>query len=456
MSRGFESHTLRSFERTSVSEPTSAAKASRHRRHPVARHGILSSPHPFVQVLQILGAVVAVLAISIGTVGAFAVWDAARALEDSGVSIGDDETELPPSIGEIEGGVNLLVVGTDSCEGQDLALFPRCADDDGGERNDVTMLLNISDSPRRVTVVSFPRDMVIPIPSCPNEDGGSYPAMSAQMLNSSYMYGGLQCSVLTIEELTGVDIQFAASIRWTGVINMSDAIGGVDVCLSDDIKDIHTGLDLAKGEHTLVGADALQFLRIRHGIGDGSDLGRISNQQQFMGSLVRKLKSDAVLANPQALFGLATTALQQVNNGQLVLSSSLANATRMVQIAMAVKDVAYEDIVFVQYPTEYATGGARVQPVTWAADVLFQAIAENRPLKLTGEVSGGNGVEVVGEADGDGTIESPTATPDPAVTPDPSATPDGTQTPSTDAPVELPSSVTGQTAKQVTCTRAEQ
>lgn len=430
-----------------MSEPFPAAKASRQRRHPVARHGILSSPHPFVQVLQILGAIVAVVAISVGAVGAFAVWDAARALEDSGVSIGDDESDLPPTIGEIEGGVNMLVVGTDSCEGQDLALFPRCAHDDGGERNDVTMLLNISDSPRRVTVVSFPRDMVVPIPSCPDENGGNYSAMSGQMLNSSYMYGGLQCSVLTIEELTGVDIQFAASIRWTGVINMSDAIGGVDVCLSGDIKDRHTGLNLTKGEHTLVGAEALQFLRIRHGIGDGSDLGRISNQQQFMGSLVRKLKSGAVLANPQALFGLATTALQQVNNGQLVLSSSLANATRMVQIAMAVKDVAYEDIVFVQYPTEYAPGGARVLPVTWAADVLFQAIAENKPLKLTGEVSGGNGVEVVGEADGDGTVESPAA-------PDPSATP--TQTPSADAPVELPSSVTGQTAKQVTCTRAEQ
>ena len=62
------------------------------------------------------------------------------------------------------------------------------------------MLLHISDNPRRVTVVSFPRDMIVPIPSCTGEDGRQYSAMSAQMLNVSYMYGGLSCSVLTIKK----------------------------------------------------------------------------------------------------------------------------------------------------------------------------------------------------------------------------------------------------------------
>lgn len=87
------------------------------------------------------------------------------------------------------------------------------------------MLVHISDEPRRVTVVSFPRDMIVPIPACAGQDGTEYSAMSAQMLNVSYMYGGLSCSVATVEKLTGVDIRFAAAIRWTGVINLSDAIG---------------------------------------------------------------------------------------------------------------------------------------------------------------------------------------------------------------------------------------
>ncbi|MDD7928793.1 LCP family protein [Microbacterium thalli] len=409
-----------------------------------------------MQLLAILGVAVAVVAISGVAVGAFAVWDAARSVSDNSVALeGDDAGQLPPTIGEIEGGVNMLVVGTDSCEGQDLELFPRCGiDDDGLERNDVTMLVHISDEPRRVTVVSFPRDMVVPIPSCPDGEGGRHAAMSAQMINVSYGYGGLPCSVLTVEELTGIDIQFAAAIRWTGVINMSDAIGGVDVCVSEDISDRHTGLNLTAGNHTLQGAEALQFLRIRHGIGDGSDLARISNQQQFMSSMVRKLQSDAVLANPQALFSIATTAVQQVNSQQLVLSESLANPTRMVQIAMAVKDVPFSDINFLQYPTSYASDGLRVLPNTASADMLFEALAENRPIQLTGDASQGYGVEVVGEAE-QPAAPAPTDTAAPAPegeTPDPAAT-EPPATPS--EAVELPSDIAGSSAAQVTCTVAE-
>ena len=426
-----------------------SARSDRARRTPVARHGILRSPNPLLQVLTVLGAIVAVAVISVSAVGAFAVWDAARAVEAAGVSIGDDDSQLPPSIGEIEGGVNLLLVGTDSCDGANAALSGACQNGDTeGERNDVTMLVHISDEPRRVTVVSFPRDMIVPIPACTGEDGTQYSAMSAQMLNVSYMYGGLACSVATVEQLTGVDITYAGAIRWTGVINMSDAIGGVDVCVADDISDEHTGLNLTAGEHTLQGVEALQFLRIRHGIGDGSDLGRISNQQQFMSSLVRKLQSGGVLGNPATLLNLATTAVQQVNDNQLVLSKSLANPQRMVQIAMALRDVQYEDIAFVQYPTAYASDGSRVVPLEDAASVLFDALAANQPIQLTGSTSDGYGTAVVGEADQAPT--DPTATPDPtatdAVTPDAGAT---------EAPVVLPPTITGQTAKQVTCTQAQ-
>lgn len=426
-----------------------SARSDRARRTPVARHGILRSPNPLLQVLTVLGAIVAVAVISVSAVGAFAVWDAARAVEAAGVSIGDDDSQLPPSIGEIEGGVNLLLVGTDSCDGANAALSGACQNGDTeGERNDVTMLVHISDEPRRVTVVSFPRDMIVPIPACTGEDGTQYSAMSAQMLNVSYMYGGLACSVATVEQLTGVDITYAGAIRWTGVINMSDAIGGVDVCVADDISDEHTGLNLTAGEHTLQGVEALQFLRIRHGIGDGSDLGRISNQQQFMSSLVRKLQSGGVLGNPATLLNLATTAVQQVNDNQLVLSKSLANPQRMVQIAMALRAVPYEDIAFVQYPTAYASDGSRVVPLEDAASVLFDALAANQPIQLTGSTSDGYGTAVVGEAD-----QAPT---DPTATPDPTATdavaPDAG---ATEAPVVLPPTITGQTAKQVTCTQAQ-
>ncbi|MDN3494865.1 LCP family protein [Planococcus sp. APC 4015] len=419
---------------------------------PLARHGVLRSRHPLMSMLAILAVVLGVVGVSSVGIGAFAVWSTASAVADGAVDIGQDGDVVPPSLGEIEGGVNVLLAGTDSCEGANAALSTACASGDtDGERNDVTMLVHISDNPRRVTVVSFPRDMIVPIPACPNENGGEdYSAMSAQMINASYTYGGLACTVRTVEALTGEDIQFAASIRWTGVINMSDAIGGVDVCVADDISDSHTGLELTAGQHTLQGVEALQFLRIRHGIGDGSDLGRISNQQQFMSSMVRKLQSDGVLANPGVLFNLATTAISQVTQGQLVLSQSLANPTLMAQIAMAVKNVPYEDIVFVQYPTRYASGdgASRVLPVTESGDILFDALRQNVPLNLTGDASSGYGVEVTGEA----------AQPTPSATPEPTesgatAAPAETTTP--EARVDLPSDISGQTAAQVTCTVAQ-
>jgi LCP family protein required for cell wall assembly len=405
-------------------------------RVPLARHGRLHSPRPIAQIATIVGAVLAVVVLSLAGTAAFALWNTFDTAGDNAVTL-ESAKPLPPSIGEIEGGVNLLLVGTDSCEGQDVKLFPRCAHDDGGERNDVTMLVHIGDDPRRVTVVSFPRDMIVPIPSCPSPGGGRYSAMSAQMLNVSYTYGGLACTALTIQELTGVDIQFAAAIRWTGVIHMSDAIGGVDVCVAGDINDKHTGLHLKKGEHTLVGTKALQFLRIRHGIGDGSDLGRISNQQQFMSSLVRKLQSGGVLSDPTKLFSLATTALQQVSEKQLVLDQNLANPTRMVQIAMAVKSVPYKDIVFLQYPTQYdAANDDRVLPVRDQADVLFAALKENKALRITGKASSGLGVEV------EGAVGGPTPSP--------------TGTPGTDDAVDLPAGISGTSAAQVTCTRPQQ
>lgn len=427
------------------------ARSSEEGRVPLARHAIHPRQHPLLSFVATVAVMLGVVGASAVGLVAFQVVDTANALNAHSVVLNEDEV-LPPSLGAIEGGVNLLLVGTDSCEGANAKLSGACQNGDTeGERNDVTMLVHISDEPRRVTVVSFPRDMIVPIPSCPTEDGtGSYSAMSAQMINVSYMYGGLACTALTVQELIGDTIDFAAAIRWTGVINMSDAIGGVDVCVSGDVYDPHTGLELTAGTHTLEGAQALQFLRMRHGIGDGSDLGRISNQQQFMSSMVRKLQSESVLADPSVLLNLATTAINQVQEQQLVLSQSLANPTLMVQIAMAVKDVPYEDIVFVQYPTVYSSdyGASRVVPVTEAADVLFTALRENKPLTLTGEASQGYGVEVTGEAAKPAT--KPTATPDASA----SATPEPAETAPADERVKLPSDIAGQTAAQTTCTVA--
>ena len=332
------------------------------------------------QLGKLLAVALAVVLVSGVSTAAFYAWNATEALADSGVDIADGDTkQLPPSIGEIEGGVNMLVVGTDSCEGQSTKLFPRCKHDPGGERNDVTMLVHIGDKPRRVTVVSFPRDMLVPIPSCPDGKGGRYSAMSSQPLNASYMYGGLPCTVLTIKALTGLNIQFAASIRWTGVINMSDAIGGVDVCVAGRIDDRHTGLHLTKGTHTLKGKKALQFLRTRYGVGDGSDTSRISNQQVFMSAMLRQLKSADTLGNPVKVYSLAKAGIENIR-----LSKNMANIGFMQGLAGAVKDIDLKRVNFVQYPTgrhPYQSG--RLTPNYELATTLFDLVESGKSFTVT-------------------------------------------------------------------------
>ncbi|TDN91523.1 LCP family protein [Microbacterium sp. BK668] len=410
-------------------------------RRTVARHGALTSPHPFSQLLKILGIVIAVALVSGAGVAAYAAIDITSSFTQDAVELEGQES-VPPDIGAIEGGVNLFLAGTDACEPQYAGYFgDRCTGADSeGELNDVNMLVHISDNPRRVTVISFPRDLMIPIPSCTLEDGSTTSPMSKQMLNTAYAYGGLGCVVKTVSQLTGLDIQYAAKVTWGGVIEITNAVGGVDVCLANGIKDPYTGIDWAAGTRNIQGIDALQFLRTRHGVGNGGDLGRISNQQQYMSRLARKLVSEEVLSNPATLYKLATTAVDNITPSQ-----SLTNPVTLVQIALAVKNVPFDEIVFIQYPVlDDPADNDRVVPNTSAADALWTAIAANQPLELTGEVSQGEGVVVVEPT----TPAEPTTPVEPA--PEASATPGETSAP-TETAAELPSSIAGQTAAQETC-----
>jgi len=416
-----------------VSQTTKPAKRG---RRTVARHGALRSPHPLAQLGKLLAVVVAVVLVAGVGVASYAAIDLTQGFVADAVEL-DGQESVPPDIGAIEGGVNLFLAGTDACEPEYADIFgDRCTGADAeGELNDVNMLVHISDNPRRVTVISFPRDLMVPIPSCTREDGSTTSAMSKQMLNSAYMYGGLSCVVKTVSQLTGLDIQYGAKITWGGVIEITNAIGGVDVCLASGIKDKYTGIDWPAGVRNIQGVEALQFLRTRHGVGDGGDLGRISNQQQYMSRLARKLVSEEVLSNPATLYKLATTAVDNITPSQ-----TLTNPLTLVQIALAVKNVPFEEIVFLQYPVfDDPDDPNRVIPDKTAAEELWAALEANQPLQLTGEVSGGGGVVVV----------EPT-TPVEAPAPDPSAT-SGATTPPADTSVELPSSIAGQTAAQETC-----
>jgi LCP family protein required for cell wall assembly len=418
-------------------------------RGPVGvRHGRLPRRRGAVAALKLVAMVAVVAVVSIGSVAAYAVWDVTRSIK-TGVHLQalPGHTAIPqdiPNVGAIPGGVNLLLAGTDSRS--DLGGIYNSADEQdassGAGNNDVTMLLHIAQDHKSMMVVSFPRDLMVAIPDCPGPNGGTIDGSSYAQFNTALSRGGLNCVVATVSKMTGVDIPFAAVINFNGVSAMSNAVGGVTVCLASPVTDRYTNppLNLPAGQNTIVGDVALSFLRSRHGVGDGSDLGRISNQQVFLSALARQIVSGGVLSNPVQLYGLAKAA---VNN--ITPSESLTNPTTLVQIALALKDTGLDNMVFVQYPAVTDPDNPnRVVPQSSAADALDEALVNDQPVKLTG--STGRAAEDAAGATPTPTAPAPTA---PATTaPAAPATTD----PGTGA-VQLPSTITGQTAAQQTCTK---
>ena len=415
-------------------------------REPV-RHGQLHSKRPWATVAKFVVAIVAVACVGGASIVAIAAWDIAR-LGKPGIHI----EHIPGAAGAtgdavtaIDGEVNLLLAGTDTRTGQGGVFESKdeLAGSSGVGKNDVTMLLHISADHSNATVVSFPRDMVIPIPSCTAPDGKTTPASKGAMMNTTLIRGDLSCTVRTVETLTGVHIPFAAKITLEGVTAMSNAIGGVTVCLATPIVERHTNppLNLAAGPQTLEGAEALSFLRSRYGVGDGSDLGRISNQQVFLSALVRKVKSAGVLGNPLALYPLAKAA---VSNMQF--SDTLTDPTTWVKIGLALKSIDLSRLVFVQYPTvPNPRDPNRVIPDTVNAGAVNLALRTDQPLQLTGKL---------GEAavlDPNAPSASPTPTEVPSASPSPGTS--SSPSPSTPTTVTLPPTVTGQTAAEQTCSK---
>ena len=285
----------------------------------------------------------------------------------------DTETVSTDTPAVIDGPINMLIVGSDTREdqGSDFGEVE-------SELADVIMLLHISADRTNASVVSFPRDLLVPIPSCPDPKGGSFSAMTRQMINSSIGYGGVACTHLTVQNLTGLEIPYVAMIDFKGVIEMSNAVGGVEVLIEKPLNDPYTGLNLTAGVNTLQGVDALAFLRARKGIGDGSDLNRISNQQLFLTSLFSKVKSEGVLNNPIYLYSLASAAARNMR-----LSESMADLGTMFNLASAMREIDPSQLTFLKIPVRGARGegeAGRLEPITSEANKLFEQILNDIPV----------------------------------------------------------------------------
>ena len=346
--------------------------------------------------------VAAVLGASIAVVGLVA-WDVSNQISANGIELLDSNGQKLQTA-DLKGPINVLLIGSDTRAGQGSGFG-----NDTSVLADVIMLLHISADRKNAVAVSFPRDLLVPWPACPSTSGGpGYLPQALGQINATIANGGPGCTLLTVQKLTGVTIPYLAMIDFKGVIEMSNAIGGVEVCVAKEIKDDYTFTYLKPGKHVLQGRAALQFLRTRHGVGDGSDLSRISNQQVFLTSLVRKVRSAGVLTNPVYLYSLANAAARNMK-----LSSSLTDLNTMVAIASALKDVSLDKMTFLQVPSRGglpAPYSGRVAPVYEQANILFDKLQNDEP------------IEIKQANTGTGAVVDPSATPEPSATPSESAT----------------------------------
>ncbi|WP_241975402.1 MULTISPECIES: LCP family protein [unclassified Cryobacterium] len=412
-----------------------AATLIRHRRRP-------SRSHTMLTLIKALALTLAVVLVSGVSVAAIAVSQFATKVSANAVDISNGATDLPaiPQLGSFEGGFNVLVVGVDNSLTQSAAYGDRT-----GTLNDVNILLHVSADHKSAVVISIPRDLVVNQPACTDPDTGKVAkAATSTAMNASFGRGGLGCVVSTVSSLTGLTIPYAGLISFEGTVAMADAVGGVPVCLNDAIKDPYTGLDLPAGTSVVSGTAALAYLRSRHGVGDGSDLSRISSQQAYMSSLMRVMKSSATLTDVSKLSALATAA-----GTNLKLSTSLANIPTMVGMALALKDIDLNQLVFVQYPSATDPQDTnKLVPSTALAKKLFAAVTADQSFTLDAK-SLGNSAELDPTA-------APAATPTPTPTASATGAATGTPTPAaTDAaaPVEI-AGLRGQTASQQTCSIA--
>lgn len=401
----------------------------------LARHGRLRKTTGAGSVVKGLSLSLSVLLVSAVVFAGIVWWNL-----QSGVSTFDIADDQASNLTEYEGGVNILLVGSDSREGQG-AEFGEGEDEAAGTLNDVNMILHLSADHSHATVVSIPRDTIVDTPACTNDKGDAIEEQYGVPFNSILEDGGMNCIISATESMSGLDIQFAAMIQFRGVIEMSNAVGGVEVCVESPIEDPYVGLSLDAGMHALQGDDALKFLRTRHGVGDGSDLSRISNQQVFLSALMRTVKSDDTLSNPTKLYGLARAATQN-----MTLSSNLNNLDTLVSLATALARVPLDQFAFVRLPVADSSNyDGKVEP-TADADFLWQRLQNDESVLVEPEQSG--------EVPSDGEVPMPSATEDAtgdgasdAATEDATgaATPPPTATPTLD----------GQTADDQTCSNPE-
>ncbi|MCX4763582.1 LCP family protein [Streptomyces sp. NBC_01275] len=305
--------------------------------------------------------VTSVVLLAVGGVGAWIYEDLNNNIGSADVDDklgGDRPVNLSP------GSKNILVVGSDSRDGANA----KYGKDLTTMQSDTLMVLHVPADRKWASVVSFPRDSWVEIPSCQKGDGTTSSPHHFK-INEAFALGGSNgkiaeaaaCTIKTVEANTGLRIDHFMTVDFSGFKGMVDALEGIEVCPKEAIHDEKAHLDLPAGCQTLKGEKALGYVRARYSVGDGSDIGRIGRQQEFMDALAKKAKSK--LTSPNAMYGF----LQSITKS-LTTDPDLAGIQPLYGLADELKGIPSERLSFLTVPNY---GRVADQP-TDKANVVWQ------------------------------------------------------------------------------------
>ena len=334
---------------------------------PSRTRDVSQSGHPAVKGVL---AVVSALALTLSGVGYFAVGRLGGQLSASELDVSSQSrTKGKKDADTLDGAVDILLVGSDSrtdAQGNPLSeeelsrLNAGVAD---GEINtDTIMVIRVPEDGSKATAVSIPRDSYVHDETYGNlKINGVYGAYAAdkreelveqqgmsegQELEQQVARAGQEGLINAVANLTGVEVDHFAQVGLLGFVLLTDAVGGVTVCLNNAVDEPLSGAHFPAGVQTLNGTQALSFVRQRHDLPRG-DLDRIVRQQVFMASLVRNMLSAGTLTNPARLRELANAAERSV---------TLDKGWDVVRFAQQLSGLAGNNVTFTTIPVTSING----------------------------------------------------------------------------------------------------
>jgi LCP family protein required for cell wall assembly len=292
------------------------------------------------------------------------------------ISITDALGKDRPKAVEVEGPkrpLNILVMGSDNRDGTNI----------GGDTpglSDTTILLHLSADRKRAYGVSIPRDAMVERPDCESKDGKTTISGGLTQFNAAYAVGGPACTIKTVEEITDIRIDHFVVINFAGFKEMVNAVNGVTVCVPEEVNDDVGHIHLPAGTYKVNGNQALDYVRVRHGIGaETGDIGRMKRQQAFISAMIKKVVSKGTLANPVRLYKFLDAATQS-----LTTDTGFAHLKELASLGSSLKNIGLDNIQFITVPNQPYEPDPNRLVISSDAEALWHKIRHDRPLGKLG------------------------------------------------------------------------